>query len=103
MLVGNSGEQDPGIYQEVVKHFPGRIICIYICDVIAGKKQQLVQQIAVDLKTAGVEMILTEHSVKAAEHAAASGLIFTAEIPAIVQDKKEDKGQVPGKVEPGVL
>ena len=42
-------------------------------------------------------MILTEHTVKAAEHAAASGLIFKAEIPAIVQDKKEDEGKVTGK------
>lgn len=103
VLVGDSGEQDPGIYQEVVKHFPGRIICIYIRDVVAGKKQETAQKIALELKGAGVEMILTEHTVKAAEHAAASGLIFTAEIPAIVQDKKEDKGQVTGKIEPTVL
>ena len=61
------------------------------------------QQIAFKLKTAGVEMILTEHTVKAAEHAAASGLIFTAEIPAIVQDKKEDEGKAPGKIEPEIL
>lgn len=103
VLVGDSGEQDPGIYQEVVKHFPGRIICIYIRDVVAGKKQETAQQIAIELKTAGVEMVLTEHTVKAAEHAAASGLIFTAEIAAIVQDKKEDQGQVPGKIQPEVL
>lgn len=103
VLVGDSGEQDPGIYLEVVKHFPGRIICIYIRDVVAGKKQEIAKQVAMDLSTAGVEMILTEHTVKAAEHAAASGLIFTAEIPKIVQDKKEDEGQVPGKVEPGEL
>ncbi|MBK7558319.1 MAG: DUF2183 domain-containing protein [Chitinophagaceae bacterium] len=103
VLVGDSGEQDPLIYQEVVKHFPGRIICIYIRDVAAGKKQETAQQVVLELKTAGVEMILTEHTVKAAEHAAANGLIFTAEIPAIVQDKKEDLGEVPGKVESGIL
>ncbi len=103
VLVGDSGEQDPGIYQEVVKHFPGRIICIYIRDVAAGNKHKIAQQVALELKTAGVEMILTEHTVKAAEHAAANGLIFTAEIAAIVQDKKEDLGQAPGKVEPGIL
>jgi len=103
VLVGDSGEQDPLIYREVVKHFPGRIICIYIRDVAAGKKQETAHQVVLELKTAGVEMILTEHTVKAAEHAAANGLIFTAEIPAIVQDKKEDLGEVPGKVEPGIL
>ncbi len=63
-------------------------------------KKEIAEKIAAELKQAGVEMILTEHSVQAAEHAAASGLIFKEEIPAIVQDKKEDKGQAPGKVEP---
>ena len=48
-------------------------------------------------------MILTEHTVKAAEHAAAGGLIFTAEIPAIVKDKKEDEGEVACKVDVKVL
>ncbi len=103
VLVGDSGEKDPGIYQEVVNHFPGRIICIYIRDVAAGSKQEIAKQVALELKTAGVEMILTEDTVKAAEHAAANGLIFTAEIAAIVQDEKEDLGQLPGKVEPGIL
>jgi hypothetical protein len=46
-------------------------------------------------------MILTEHTVKAAEHAAATGLIFTEKISEIEQDKKEDEGQAPGKVEAG--
>ena len=103
VLVGDSGEHDPGIYQEVVKHFPRRIICIYIRDVVAGKKQETAQQVALALKAAGVEMILTEHTVKAAEHAAGTGLIFTTEIPAIIQDKKEDEGQVPGKMETEIL
>lgn len=103
VLVGDSGEQDPGIYHEVVKHFPGRIICIYIRDVATGNKHKIAQQVALELKSAGVEMILTEHTVKAAEHAAAGGLIFTAEIAAVVQDKKEDLGQLPGKIEPGIL
>ncbi len=103
VLIGDSGEQDPGIYKEVVKHFPGRIICIYIRDVSNGEKQEIAEQVAAELKIAGVEMILTEHSVKAAEHAVASGLIFKEELPAIVQDKKEDKGQAPGKVEPEII
>ncbi len=103
VLVGDSGEHDPGIYEEVVNHFPGRIICVYIRDVVAGKKQETAQQVALALKAEGVEMILTEHTVKAAEHAAGTGLIFTTEIPAIIQDKKEDEGQVPGKVETEIL
>ncbi len=96
VLTGDSGEQDPPIYLEVVKKFPGRIICIYIRDV-SVEKQEATRAIAVELKALGVEMLLTEHSIEAAEHAASTGLIFREEIPAIVQDKKEDTGQLPGK------
>jgi phosphatidate phosphatase APP1 len=85
----------------VVKRYPGRIISIYIRDVAAGEKQEIAKAAADELKALGVEMILTEHSVKAAEHAAYTGLIFTEKLPAIEQDKKEDKGQVTGKVEAG--
>ena len=65
--------------------------------------QEIAKKVAIELKALGVEMVLTEHTVKAAEHAAGSGLIFREAIPEIVQDKKEDKGQAPGKVEPEVL
>lgn len=99
VLVGDSGEQDPGIYLEVVKQCPGRILAVYIRDVVAGKKHEIAKQVVIDMKEAGVEMVLTEHTVQAAEHAALSGLIFTSEIPAIVTDKKQDEGAVPGKTE----
>ena len=34
VLVGDSGQEDPDIYREVVKQFPGRILAIYIRDVL---------------------------------------------------------------------
>ncbi len=99
VLAGDSGEQDPPIYYEVVKRYPGRIISIYIRDVIAGPKKAAAEKIAAELKKHAVEMILTKYSIKAAEHAVSQGLIYKEEIPAIVEDKKEDTGQVPGKEE----
>ena len=33
ILIGDSGQEDPEIYREVVKEFPGRILAIYIRDV----------------------------------------------------------------------
>ncbi len=101
ILAGDSGEQDPPIYYEVVKRYPGRIISIYIRDVAAGKKQQIAKDIAVAVQKEGVEMILVENSVNAAEHAAAAGLIFKEQIPAIEKDKKQDEGNDEGKVEAG--
>jgi phosphatidate phosphatase APP1 len=101
VLTGDSGEQDPPIYLEVVKRFPGRIIAVYIRDVAPGVKREIAQRIALEMKQEGVEMMLTEHSVKAAAHAAETGLIFEEALPAIVDDKKEDTGQLPGKLEVG--
>ena len=102
VLAGDSGEQDPPIYHEVVKQYPGRIICIYIRDVAKGVKKERAEWIASELSKLGVEMVLTENTVKAAEHSAASGLIYQQEIPAIVEDKKEDTGELPGKDETAV-
>ena len=96
VLAGDSGEQDPPIYLEVVKHYPGRILCIYIRDVSA-KKHEATLTIATEIRKLGVEMLLTSDTVEAAAHAADSGLIYQHEITAVVQDKKEDKGEVPGK------
>ena len=98
VLAGDSGEQDPPIYYEVVKQYPGRILCIYIRDV-SSHKHEATRHIANELDKLGIEMLLTEHTVEAAEHAALKGLIFKQEVPAIIQDKKEDTGQVPGKEE----
>lgn len=65
------------------------------------------QYFAVDvsesLKEHKIEMVIVENTVEAAEHAAGHGLIFTETIPAIEQEKKEDKGQEPGKEDPTVL
>ncbi|MBA2500313.1 MAG: DUF2183 domain-containing protein [Chitinophagaceae bacterium] len=103
VLVGDSGEQDPPIYYEVVKQYPGRILAIYIRDVAIPEKQEQAQTISASLKEHGVEMMLTQDSVKAAEHAATIGLIYTQKLPAIKQDKKEDKGEVAGKEEAEVI
>ena len=97
VLTGDSGEQDPPIYHEVVKKYPGRIICIYIRDVAPGAKRETAAQAASESSKLGVEMLLTEHTVAAAEHAASEGLIFKKEIPAIVEDKQEDTGEIQGK------
>ncbi len=102
VLAGDSGEQDPPIYLEVVKHYPGRIMSIYIRDVVQGAKKQTAEMVAGELAKLGVEMILTEHSLKAAEHAAGIGLIYQQEIPAIAEDKKADTGELDGREEPDI-
>ena len=99
VLIGDSGQEDPVIYGEVVKEFPGRVLAIYIRDVQLAERKKLAVKVSESLRNDKIEMIIVENTVEAAKHAAQNGLIFTEAIPAIEQDKKEDKGQVPGKEE----
>src|SRR5690606_32076573 len=41
ILIGDSGQDDPVIYKEVVKKYPNRILVIYIRDVQLSDRQQI--------------------------------------------------------------
>lgn len=97
VLIGDSGQEDPKIYREVVSSFPGRILAIYIRDVQLSDREKIALSISKELATDKVEMVVVDNTVEAAEHAAKMGLIFTKEIPRIEVDKKQDKGELPGK------
>lgn len=103
VLVGDSGQEDPKIYREVVKQYPDRILAIYIRDVQLPERKKIALDVSESLREHKIEMIIVENTVEAAQHAAQKGLIFTETIPAIEQEKKEDKGQEPGKEDPTVL
>jgi len=99
VLVGDSGQDDPKIYQEVVKKHPNRILAIYIRDVKLPERAGIVVKISEELKAQNVEMVLVENTINAAEHAAKNGLIFTEKIPEVATDKARDKGEIAGKEE----
>jgi phosphatidate phosphatase APP1 len=97
VLIGDSGQEDPKIYKEIVKKFPDRVLAIYIRDVQLADREKIAIDISESLRADKVQMLVVDNTIEAAEHAAASKLIFTEEIPKIVSDKKQDKGEAPGK------
>ncbi len=97
VLIGDSGQDDPKIYREIVTKFPGRILSIYIRNVQLADREKIAIEISKELVVDKVEMIVVDNTVEAAEHAAKIGLIFNQAIPQIVVDKKKDKGEIPGK------
>ncbi len=103
VLIGDSGQEDPKIYQEVVKKFPGRVLAIYIRDVQLEQREKIAIKIREDLSSEKVEMLIIDNAVEAAEHAAKIGLIFTEEISGIIHEKEQDKGQVEGKEEAKII
>ena len=98
VLIGDSGQEDPKIYREIVSAFPGRILAIYIRDVQLTDRERIAIDISKELVADKVEMVIVDNTVEAAEHAANTGLIYQEEIPKIEVDKKQDKGEIPGKV-----
>ncbi len=101
VLIGDSGQEDPAIYREIVKKFPGRVLAIYIRDVQLADREKIALDISVELKD-HVELVIVDNTVEAAEHAAKTGLIYTQSIPKIEKDKKQDKGEIAGKEEVSV-
>ena len=97
VLIGDSGQEDPVIFLEVVKHFPGRILAIYIRDVQHSEREKIAIEVAEVLKAHQVDMVIVDETIEASKHAAYTGLIFTAAIPQIIVDKKMDTGESPGK------
>ena len=99
VLIGDSGQEDPAIYRKIVSNFPGRILAIYIRDVQLSDREKIAIEISRSLTHDKVEMVIVDNTVEAAEHASKAGLILKKEIPRITLDKKQDKGELPGKQE----
>jgi phosphatidate phosphatase APP1 len=79
VLLGDSGQHDPEIYAEVVRENPGRILAIYIRDVSEGTDAERAATIALlgdELRTLGVDMLLSPATADFAADAAAKGLIL---------------------------
>ncbi len=91
VLVGDSGQQDPEIYREVVREYPGRVRAIYIRDVSPASRDEGVHAVAAEVRELGVEMLLVRDTVTAAEHAAARGLIRPDALDAIRTGKAQDE------------
>jgi phosphatidate phosphatase APP1 len=74
ILVGDSGQEDPEIYHEVVTKYPGRILAIYIRNVGRGlDRAEEILALAEQVSKDGSTMLLAEHTSEFAQHAAAHG------------------------------
>ena len=75
ILIGDSGQQDPEIYRQIVLDFPGRIRAVYIRNVTSQVRDATVRALAADVRAQGIDMLLVEDTDAAAAHALASGFI----------------------------
>lgn len=93
VLSGDSGEQDPEIYAEVARRFPGRVRAVYIRAMHRGDaaRTDAIDALRRELGAAGVPLHLGEDAQEAAAHAAAIGLLAPAAEPAVQEDTQADR------------
>ena len=92
VLLGDSGQQDPEIYADVIRDNPGRIVVAYIRDVSReASRDKAVEHLIQTAAAHQVPMLLVPNTVAAAEHAAALGLIDPDTLPEIRADRKADE------------
>jgi phosphatidate phosphatase APP1 len=91
VLIGDSGEQDPEIYAEVVRRHPGSVRVIYIRNVNPDPSRiEAIDRLIEEVSATGTQLILAPDSVFAASHAAADRLIRVDRLASVRLDKKED-------------
>jgi phosphatidate phosphatase APP1 len=71
ILIGDSGEDDPEIYRDLVREYPARILAVYIRDVSRNPLRRIeIANLAEEVSSAGSALVLAEDTLAAARHAA---------------------------------
>lgn len=96
ILIGDSGQEDPEIYYEVVRAYPGRVPAVYIRNVSrAPERAAAIRKLADQVVAAGSTLVLTDDTLAAAQHAAAQGWINPASLDEIATEKAIDAAKAP--------
>jgi phosphatidate phosphatase APP1 len=103
ILIGDTSQEDPEIYTEIVAAHPGRILAVYIRNVSPHpERSAAVQQLAARVAQVGSSLVLADDTLTAASHAAAHGWIRRETLPGIRQEKQADEGAGAKEAAPGI-
>lgn len=92
ILIGDTGQEDPEIYHEIVTLYPQRILAVYIRNVNRDMaRPAAVRELAEKVVAAGSTLILADNTLPMAEHAAGQGWIAAETLPLIWTDKETDE------------
>ena len=90
VLLGDSSQQDPYIYEAIVKHYPKQVIAVYIRDVFE-RSQEKVREVLQKIEAAGVPCLFFKQSEEAILHSVKIGLISAADAEEKLQEKPSEK------------
>jgi phosphatidate phosphatase APP1 len=76
ILIGDSGQEDPEIYRDVVHTYRGRVPAVYIRNVTPVlARTEAIGRLAEEVKAAGSVLLLSDDTLASARHAALQGWI----------------------------
>ena len=93
VLIGDSSQHDPEIYQQIVQEYPDRILAIYIRDVTPDHRDMQITTIGDALSGHKVELVYCEHTEDAAHHAVEKRLLAADRLPQIREKKEQDESE----------
>jgi len=87
VLIGDSGQEDPEIYREIVARFPSRILAIYIRNVTPDvRRAERIRALAREVADARSELLLAADTGEVAAHALDRGWIDAAALERVLTD-----------------
>jgi phosphatidate phosphatase APP1 len=76
ILIGDSGQEDPEIYRDIVHEYGDRVLAVYIRNVTANpQRDRAIAELSQEVRSAGSELLLSDDSLASARHAAGRGWI----------------------------
>jgi phosphatidate phosphatase APP1 len=103
ILVGDSGQEDPEIYADIVATHPGRILAAYIRSVRQDpERSPAIRDLAERVSRGGSTLVLADDTLAVARHAAAHGWIRDSTLSEIEEEKRADEGGAGKEPAPGV-
>ncbi len=98
ILIGDSGQQDPEIYRDVVRDQGERILAVYIRNVSPDPlRKKSIEELATEVQKAGSILILADDTLACAQHAAEKGWIPVDALPEVAREEKRDEGPLSPK------
>ena len=91
ILIGDSGQEDPEIYTELVSLYPNRILAVFIRNISREpERAEDIKALAQEVIAAGSTLILAENTLPLAEYAAEQGWIAPSALAEIEVEKEQD-------------
>lgn len=95
ILIGDSGQEDPEIYEEIALKHPDRILAIYIRDVgRSPDRERSIRQLGVEESWQTESVLLADDTMAMAQHAAANGWIHGSSVTDIQSDIEQIQSDI---------